>query len=211
MAQATLIFITGGVRSGKSTFAEQLATKEASRLHGGQLHYIACGQPVDGEMAARIHRHQCERQNNLIPWRTWECATHIQQLANQFTKNDIVLLDCLTTLLSNELFEMKDNWQHIKIQNKLKNRLLFDIGKLANHAGMIIIVSNELLNEPIMSGTFTAMYAKLLGQLHQAIVQVADQAFVVEMGIPILMKGATRNEGESFDRCNDPRNGVERW
>ena len=53
----------------------------------------------------------------------------------------------------------------------------------------LIIVSNEVLNEPIGDNVFVIRYRRLLGKLHQAIVEGAHQAFLVEAGLPILMKG----------------------
>lgn len=191
MAHAKLIFITGGVRSGKSTFAERLATNYAERLIDGKLHYIACGQRVDPEMEARISHHQETRAANRIPWKTWECAIELKQLVHQFTKDDIILIDCLTTLLGNEMFvlDKAGTWQNKQIQNNLKQSILDSIKELRKRVSVIIIVSNEVLSEPMSSNSFTFTYAKLLGQLHQAIVHTADKAYVVESGILFMMKG----------------------
>ena len=66
----------------------------------------------------------------------------------------------------------------------------------------MIIVSNEVFYESIQQNELVLIYSKLLGKLHQYIVSNSKQAFLVETGIPILMKGRC-NEG-----CNDPRDSL---
>ncbi|MBA4536853.1 bifunctional adenosylcobinamide kinase/adenosylcobinamide-phosphate guanylyltransferase [Bacillus aquiflavi] len=194
MAQAKLIFITGGVRSGKSSFAESLATSYAEKT-SGRLHYIACGQAADHEMEERIRRHQLVRQNSPIPWKTWECFLNLGTLASHFTKRDVVLLDCVTTLLDNELFSHYETgeWQSKKFQNHVEQSIVANIAQLKNNSIVTVVVSNELLNEPIHEET-SLTYGRLLGSIHQQIVKMADEAFLVEAGIHVLMKGERLNE-----------------
>ena len=100
----SLIFITGGVRSGKSSFAEKLAVKIAYRRTGGGLNYIATGVPFDTEMKERIKQHQQDRKTAKYQWKTVEQSINIGAIADRFNNRDILLLDCVTTLLNNELF-----------------------------------------------------------------------------------------------------------
>jgi adenosylcobinamide kinase / adenosylcobinamide-phosphate guanylyltransferase len=181
---AQLIFITGGVRSGKSRFAEKRAA--SLRPTSGSLHYLACGQPSDHEMKSRIARHQHDRASANVPWETVECATDIGSVAPSLNENDVVLLDCVTTLLSNELFQNED-WRDEAFQQQTKQKIQNDIEKLNERSEALIIVSNELGYEPL-SG-LVDVYARQLGELHQWIVSKADEAYVVENGIPQLMKG----------------------
>ncbi|WP_273831862.1 bifunctional adenosylcobinamide kinase/adenosylcobinamide-phosphate guanylyltransferase [Guptibacillus sedimenti] len=181
---AQLIFITGGVRSGKSRFAEKRAA--SLRPTSGTLHYLACGQPSDDEMQKRIARHQHDRASANVPWETVECATDIGSVASSLNENAVVLLDCVTTLLSNELFQ-KENWQDELFQQQTKQKIQHDIEKLNERSEALIIVSNELGYEPL-SG-LVDVYARQLGELHQWIVSKADEAYVVENGIPQRMKG----------------------
>lgn len=186
MAEASLVFISGGVRSGKSTFAEQLANTHAKRRHG-KLHYIACGQHTDGEMSARIKRHQETREANSIPWRTWEQPVNLLGIADQFTKQDIVLIDCITTLLSNELFA--DDDYKMSYPKDRQQAILQGVKRIQKNSFLTIVVSNEVFHEPVGTEPLTIIYTKMLGQLHQKLVATATHAFVVEAGIPIVMKG----------------------
>ncbi|MFH7818083.1 bifunctional adenosylcobinamide kinase/adenosylcobinamide-phosphate guanylyltransferase [Neobacillus thermocopriae] len=185
-ASSSLIFITGGVRSGKSSFAEQLAIEFADKT-GGNLTYIATGVPSDQEMKLRIEKHQRDRQAKGFNWRTLEQPVNMGDLASKISENDIILLDCVTTLLNNELFM---NWNgdedHLAA---VKERIQTGIMELRNRAQAVIVVSNEVLHEPIFHDHFIMTYGKLLGQIHQFLVSLADQAYLVEAGIPIMMKG----------------------
>ena len=191
MAQnSSIIFITGGVRSGKSSFAERIAEASWKRTESGQLHYIASMQPSDKEMRKRILIHQEDRLKSGLQWKTWERPTAIGDLAEQFRSGDVVLFDCLTTWLNNELFYQEDGWQDGAFINQLFEKMWSHIIEISQSVKTFVIVSNEVLNEPIQQNhdlVFT--YRCLLGNLHQRIVREAEEAYLVEAGIPITMKG----------------------
>ena len=181
METGELIFITGGVRSGKSSFAEVYATLCAQL--NGNLQYIATSTATDGEMAQRIKSHQKQREQSGEAWNTWECPVDLHTIAPYFNQSDIVLLDCLTVLLSNEFF--RDDESN---QTDIYNKILTGIDAILKQVQTLIIVSNEVLNEPLSSESLTQSYASLLGRLHQHIVQRSSKTYLVEAGIPILMK-----------------------
>jgi adenosylcobinamide kinase/adenosylcobinamide-phosphate guanylyltransferase len=190
MAQhSSIIFITGGVRSGKSQFAEELAAKIWQQEESGGLHYIASMQASDKEMTKRIIRHQEDRRQSGLEWQTWEKPMSIGELAPSFHSNDVVLFDCLTTWLNNELFFSSDGWQDKEFLEGLPAKMLAGIAAIANRVRALIIVSNEVLHEPIGDNELILTYSKLLGKLHQSIVKDCREAYLVEMGIPVQMKG----------------------
>ncbi|WP_221564976.1 bifunctional adenosylcobinamide kinase/adenosylcobinamide-phosphate guanylyltransferase [Alkalihalobacillus sp. TS-13] len=178
-----MIFITGGVRSGKSSFAEKMAMEKAISK-GRNLHYIATGLPSDTEMKLRIEKHKQQRHQCNQNWNTWEHPRNIGLLAENFTNKDILLLDCLTTLLNNELFS-----DETAQNNRMIGSILSGIERLRKNCDSLIIVSNEILNETLQANDLVLSYKKMLGHLHQEIVKYSDQAFLVESGVPILMKG----------------------
>lgn len=186
---SSILFITGGVRSGKSRFAEETAAHIWKASQNSGLHYIASMQPSDMEMEKRIFRHQEDRINSGLDWQTWEKPSKILELAPHFTKRDIVLLDCLTTWLNNVLFFQEDAWQDQAFQEGLLEEMWIEIQCLSKVIGTFIIVSNEVLHEPVGSNELVYTYRKILGRLHQRIVENARGAFLVEAGIPTLMKG----------------------
>lgn len=193
---ARIIFISGGVRSGKSQLAEELAIKRA-QWYGKQLHYVATGERSDKEMLERITHHQQSRQKSGQHWKTWEQPREIHQLASNFSANDIILLDCITTLLNNEFF-YDNRWSNQAYQLQLGEKLLKDIKELASAANTLILVSNEILHDVMSEEPLVRVYGKLLGTLHQRIVEVADEAYLVESGCLIRMKG-----GDGHERHND--------
>jgi adenosylcobinamide kinase/adenosylcobinamide-phosphate guanylyltransferase len=190
MAGASFIFITGGVRSGKSSFAERKAIAIANES-GGQLTYLATGVPSDPEMRERIQKHQLDREKGMQRWKTIEQSVHIGKLAEEMNEHDIVLLDCVTTLLNNELFSSERAWD-VPFLNEVKENIITGISAIKNRAGTVIVVSNEVLFESLWGSDLVLKYGRLLGQIHQDLVREADQAFLVEAGIPIVMKGLIR-------------------
>ncbi|WP_160723304.1 bifunctional adenosylcobinamide kinase/adenosylcobinamide-phosphate guanylyltransferase [Bacillus sp. USDA818B3_A] len=179
---ASLIFITGGVRSGKSRFAERMAEIIAARS-GRNLYYIATGVPFDSEMRERIKKHQQDRENQKVHWNTIEQSISIGNLADQVHDRDILLLDCVTTLLNNELYSSRDISEQV-----VYDKMITGILALKRQAGTLIVVSNEVLNEPIVDNVLVQSYKRLLGSIHQRLVESSDQAYLVEAGIPIAMK-----------------------
>ncbi|WHX42698.1 bifunctional adenosylcobinamide kinase/adenosylcobinamide-phosphate guanylyltransferase [Mesobacillus sp. AQ2] len=186
--QSSLIFISGGVRSGKSRFAEVLAGRMETE-YSGQLHYVAAGQPGDVEMRERIMRHQQDRELSGLKWRTWEIPRNLSPLSTLLTKNDIVLLDCLTTLLNNEFFHEDGQWEKADFPKMIVTKVMNELRQVAQQARTFIVVSNEVLGEAIGDGRLVFTYAQVLGQIHQALIKEADYAYLVEAGLPILMKG----------------------
>ncbi|MBN8203809.1 bifunctional adenosylcobinamide kinase/adenosylcobinamide-phosphate guanylyltransferase [Bacillus sp. NTK034] len=188
MAGGSLIFISGGVRSGKSSFAERTAAGLAMKSEG-KLHYIAAGKAYDPEMEARIQRHQDDREKSGLSWTTWEKPSALEEISGNFNNQDIVLFDCLTTLLNNELFRAEDDWRNREFQESLSFDILRAITEIRKNCRYLIVVSNEVLNEPIGKNELVITYSKILGTLHRNIVGMADEAYLVEAGIPIQMKG----------------------
>jgi adenosylcobinamide kinase / adenosylcobinamide-phosphate guanylyltransferase len=200
MEESGLIFVTGSARSGKSSFAERLTCKIAHD-YGGDLHYIATCRPSDAEMRNRIDRHKKERKESAAQWKTWECPTDIKGLVPLFKNGDIILLDCLTILLTNELFLDEHSWKHHDFQEKVMESILTGIEAIEQKVQAFVIVSNDVLNENIIDRSLVQTYGRLLGCLHQQIVKKAKKAFLVESGIPVLMKGGRLDE-RAYDTWN---------
>lgn len=187
MAKApSLIFITGGVRSGKSSFAEKIAVKIAAP-NQGKLNYIATGVPFDSEMRERIKKHQHDREKGKEHWITIEQSKSLCELEGRFHLKDVVLLDCVTTLLNNELYLANQLWDSDFLAS-VQEKVITGIMTIKEQAGTMIVVSNEVLNEPVLANELVINYKKLLGHIHQRLVMEAEKAYLVEAGTPILMK-----------------------
>lgn len=193
-----MIFITGGVRSGKSSFAEMSAIYHAKQEK--PLCYVATCAHHDGEMAERIGRHQADRHTSGYRWRTWEQPRNLHELVKQMKKKEVILLDCLTNLVSNELFagweENEDQWKNQQFRSEVFRNILDGINALEQNSDTIIIVSNEVSQGLPCQDKGTYYFMEMLGKLHQKLVQQADWVYQVELGLPILRKGFDACEGQ---------------
>jgi adenosylcobinamide kinase / adenosylcobinamide-phosphate guanylyltransferase len=190
MAAASLIFITGGVRSGKSSFAEKMAL-ELAKENGGQLNYLATGVASDQEMRERIAKHQRDREAGQFHWRTIEQSKSIGGNADFFSERDIILMDCVTTLLNNELFSYNQQWDESFLAHVMET-IMTGINKIRDRANVLIVVSNEVFNESMTENNLVFSYGRILGKIHQQLVKEANQAFLVEAGLAINMKGVRK-------------------
>lgn len=171
MVRGKLIFITGGVRSGKSNFAEHYLMNEQVQRNV----YIASGVAVDREMKERIQRHQDDRESYPVDWITIEQPRHFEQVVSKIQQGDGILWDCVTTWLANELYEGQ--------MEEVEKQLYVTVNQLLEKAQVVVIVSNEVLDESISTYEFTALYQAWIGQIHQQLVAKADHAFEMEYGI----------------------------
>lgn len=180
-----IIFITGGVRSGKSAFAEHYARTLFGRHQKG-LFYIASGVPFDEEMKKRIRRHQNDRERSQLPWVTMEVADDLPQAT--FGADDIVLWDCITTWLNNVLYktEQSEN-RYVKIQQSIE-RFQQTVGRWKQDGAIVLLVSNEVLDEASSIYEEVNLYRELIGKLHQWIVAICDEAYELDYGINVRRK-----------------------
>lgn len=177
MESSMLIFVVGGARSGKSSFAEQLLTQT---YQNGHLHYIATSVRIDQEMNERILQH---RQNRGDKWNTWEQPTNIASLKKHFSADDEILLDCLTILTANELFKggLEQNAKQVF------EKLVQEIQELS-FVKRLVIVSNDIFSNGVPDDVGTYHYMKLLGALHQELANKASRTYRVTNGIAELKK-----------------------
>lgn len=181
-----LIFITGGVRSGKSAFAEQLVLKQGE-LNGGRLVYLATGVATDDEMQKRIQRHQHDRHVSEKRWHTIEAPYDIVGALASFHFRDIVLWDCVTTWLTNCFYEGFDRGQPCIEQKGCVERKIAlmkeaVMGALQKNV-MLVVVSNEVLDEPAAPFEEVVQYRKYLGELHQWFVALASEVYELDYSI----------------------------
>lgn len=185
MATAPLIFITGGVRSGKSHFAEQLTKQLCSERQ--QLVYIATGVAFDEEMARRIAHHQKLRAGD--GWETIEHPTDFSTVQQRLPAHAVVLWDCATTWLGNECYD-DAAWQSSGRLHTRIDAMKQAINDMRKAQIPLVIVSNEMLDAPIPSYEETLVYTRTLGELHQWFVQEATIAIEMEYGCKKIWKGA---------------------
>lgn len=184
-----LIFITGGVRSGKSHFAEQAAVAhfQNESYPTKRLVYIASGVATDAEMEKRILRHKEDRKAQDVSWHTIESPYQITNAFDEIVEGDIVLWDCVTTWLTNAFYEGFDTGQPCLekpgcLEEKL-SMMKAGVESLLAKKVTIFVVSNELFDEPFYKSMEVEYYRQMLGKLHQWFVSVATEAYEMNYGI----------------------------
>jgi len=184
-----LIFITGGVRSGKSHFAEQTAIQHYQAQPGTKkrLMYLASGIALDDEMEKRIDRHQADRQAQPIQWLTVDAPYAIASVFETLEDGDVVLWVCVTTWLTNAFYEGYDSGTPCLAQpGCLESKLRVvkqAIQSLQKRNVTLLVVSNELFDEPPYQNEEVELYRRTLGQFHQWFVSVAQEAYEMNYGI----------------------------
>ncbi|KXB67942.1 putative adenosylcobalamin biosynthesis protein CobU [Leptotrichia wadei] len=193
-----LIFVTGGAKSGKSKFAEEMLLK----LNNGKQKniYLATSLIFDEEMKEKIRLHKKRRKND---WFTVETYKNFENELNNFfenndkTKNNM-LVDCLTNMITNIIFENKnidwDNFEkkmYIQTLEKLNKNVENSVNKLLNVTNEfenVIIVSNELGMGLVPSYPLGRYFREIAGKMNQIVAEKADEVYFVVSGIPMKIK-----------------------
>ncbi|HEB76747.1 MAG TPA: bifunctional adenosylcobinamide kinase/adenosylcobinamide-phosphate guanylyltransferase [Nitrospirae bacterium] len=176
--QPKLVFVTGGARSGKSSFA----LNEASSMPGPKA-YIATAEPLDGEMAERIRRHREERGSG---WDTLEEPVELAALLRSVKdRYSVLLVDCLTLWLSNIYIVDRAG-----VEREIEG-LVRVLKELRGSPGCpsLYLVSNEVGMGIVPENRLARVFRDMAGRLNQEVAGVADEVYLVVSGIPLKVKG----------------------
>lgn len=176
-----IIFITGGAKNGKSSYAQDLAVKLA---RGGKRYYVATMIPVDEEDRDRIRRHIADRDG--LGFETLEQGTDILQCLNRADKNASFLLDSVTALLMNELFVPPD-WH---LDETAGERCARDLTAFAQGVENIVLVSDYIYSDAMRYDPVTEIYRKALADIDRKIAAISDVVLEMVGGNIIVHKGA---------------------
>ena len=174
------MFVLGGSRSGKSTFA----LKKTSAVSGKKA-FIATAECLDEEMRGRIEKHRQERNKD---WVTYEEPLYIAQLIEKIRgEYDVVLIDCLTLWLSNIMHAGLDEEDEVK-------KLALAIS--GNCPPLLYIVSNEVGLGIVPESPMGREYRDNLGFLNQEIARIASNVYFMVAGIPLKVKSKRQEKTE---------------
>lgn len=180
-----LRLVTGGSCSGKSAFAEKLATEEMTKHPAGTLYYVATMVPYDEECKERIRRHREVRKDKGFV--TKECHTDLSGLTAE--KEDVFLIECLSNLLANEMYEKTGRLQEkSSAHERVEEVIVTPVRKLARKCGAVIVVTNEVFSEGTAFPEETALYLQLLGKSNCLLAGAADSVTEIVCGIPVERK-----------------------
>lgn len=170
----SVTLVLGGVRSGKSRYAQQMGLRYES------VAYIATAQATDEEMSAKISRHKQDRPQH---WRTIEEPLSLDLAIQSAAKsNDFIIVDCLTVWAGNLLHAESD---HFSIEARVQALC----NQLQQMACPLVIVSNEVGSGVVPAYALGRRYRDLLGEINQRVAVVATNAIFWVAGLPLVLKG----------------------
>jgi len=175
-SKSAKILITGGVRSGKSSHAVNLALSySAPRI------FLATAEAFDQGMQERIAKHQEERNGNFLMIEEPVClAAKIQSLEVQ---PSVMVVDCLTVWINNLLYHFKEN------KNEIQKEIQDLIQAVEQNPFPIIFVTNEVGLGLIPDNALSRRYIDELGNLNQGLARLCDEVIFMVSGIPTQIKG----------------------
>lgn len=178
----SLILVTGGVRSGKSQFAEELAHE----LQGSVL-YVATGKAWDEEMRQRITLHQHRRPSD---WGLVEIQADLAEIFPRAYQYQAVLIDCLSNWISNRILPLpEEKIRNQEIHLSILTSLQQWAQAITEDERTYIVVTNEVGLGGIALTTLGRWFADLVGDANQLLAKQAEQVYVVIAGIPRRIKG----------------------
>lgn len=174
--------VTGGARSGKSRFAEDLYKDNKDVV------YIATAKVMDNEMKERIRYHQDSRP---VQWRTYEGN---YKLTKALGEEKHYLLDCITILTSNMMFDLSKDVDYIDfhLQKRIEDQIIFELESLIKIIREknfnLILVTNEVGCSIVPEHHISRVFRDIQGRVNQYIASLADEVYLVSCGIPVKIK-----------------------
>ena len=176
-----IILVLGGARSGKSSFAENIVTE----LGGKDVIYLATAKAKDDEMTDRIAQHQADRE---AEWKTIEEEKAVSSILKDLAKGSVILLDCLTLLISNLLLSGEQSTDYSKQEELIKNEISNIIEITKKRKLDLVIVSNEVGQGVVPAYKSGRIYRDLVGRANQKVAAEADEVYITYAGIPVEIK-----------------------
>ena len=180
------ILIIGGARSGKSSFAQELALKL-----GEPVLFVATATAGDEEMRHRIELHQKARP---ATWSTLEATTNIgSQVIEKIGGAQVVVVDCIT-LLVNNIFSRYSHQGELIDASLVEEEVVAEINKLVECINRVdarfIMVTNEVGMGLVPPFRTARLYRDLLGKANRILAEASDTVYLMVAGLPVPIKPA---------------------
>ncbi len=182
MSKITLV--TGGSRSGKSSFAENLLKDKDDVL------YIATAIITDEEMKDRIKKHIKSRNSK---WTTHEGFVDLHKAIEKYSIENI-MLDCVTIMTTNLMFKEEINFENISMEevdallNDIKAQFEKLILKVKETNKNLIMVTNEVGLGLVPDNKLSRIFRDIAGYVNQYIASLSDEVYLVSCGLPLKLK-----------------------
>jgi adenosylcobinamide kinase/adenosylcobinamide-phosphate guanylyltransferase len=222
--RGSLILVTGGARSGKSTYAERLAARLAES-RGGRVTYIATSEAHDEEMAQRVSAHRAARPAS---WTTVECPIEVPAAVRAAAgvpagRPPVVLLDCVTLWVTNLLFSggafggsapPEEGYNYDKDllppdeERAAAARVTAAVDGLvaavAESGVSLVAVTNEVGLGVVPEYPLARLYRDQLGWANQRLARDADGLYLLVSGHALDLKALARPQSQSIDDSPSP-------
>ena len=179
------VLLIGGARSGKSSYAEELA-----RQIGGEVLFVATAEARDEEMHRRIEVHKKSRPSN---WHTLEAPCKVGDcIIADNRKFNAIVLDCITLLVNNVLCQHMavhgEDVSEKSVEKDVKSEITAIIDCMRKSPATYILVTNEVGEGIIPLGASTRIYRDILGRANQMLASAVDEVYLMVAGIPLKIK-----------------------
>ena len=183
-----IALVVGGAKRGKSMFAQDLAKSlnesfkidlkkdldrnldrsldNSFKKKSGKLYYVATMNPYDLEDLKRIENHLREREG--YGFNTIEETIDMSKVSKLIQKNDTVLIDSVTSLVTNYMFQGKDFFKEVS------EDILSGILEIIDAADDVVIVSDYLFSDSIQYDCYTESFRKEIGIINRKLAELAD-------------------------------------
>ena len=188
-----MILVTGGCRSGKSSYAQMLAERiYTGKKESGKWLFVATCQADDAEMAERVARHQADRSSQ---WHTLEEPLHVADAINNASDirgdtapdgYDVILVDCLTLWVSNLMADGRTDTQIFEEADRL-------IAAINATSTPVILVTNEVGCGIVPSHPMSRRFRDIQGTVNQKIAAAASTVVWMVSGIPVKINDVRKN------------------
>ncbi|NOW02857.1 bifunctional adenosylcobinamide kinase/adenosylcobinamide-phosphate guanylyltransferase [Clostridium beijerinckii] len=163
--------IIGGSKSGKSEVGEKIALT----LSRNKVIYIATMNPYDKEDEDRIERHKKSREG--LNFKTLEVTRDLDSVINTINCKDTVLIDSITSLLTNEMFNANE------IIKNPSHKILSNLKQIMNNAKNVIIVSDYIFNDAIQYDEITENFKKELAIINRGLANYCENVIECSFGL----------------------------
>lgn len=200
MMNGTLTLVLGGVRSGKSRFAEELAIK----LGGDNVLFVATAENRDGEMDHRIQKHKESRPKC---WETLEQSLNVGQAIRERAKpSHALLIDCLTILVSNVLCRDPEFVLTPKSIDQIHLQLLAELDSIVQIAkeqqSHVIVVSGEVGLGIVPEHPLGRAFRDLLGWANQHLARHATATYMMIGGLAVPLNAISMTVDQVSEQLN---------
>ncbi|MGL5964805.1 MAG: bifunctional adenosylcobinamide kinase/adenosylcobinamide-phosphate guanylyltransferase [Fusobacteriaceae bacterium] len=184
-----IVYITGGARSGKSMFGEKYIEKNRGER---KKNYIATANIYDEEMKNKVEKH---REQRGLGWETIEKYKNIVKELDKNNEKKIILLDCITNLVTNFMLEdFEIDWKKITKKKLLEIEKLvleelkdiFEYIRKKDH--ILVLVSNEVGMGIVPDNPLARHFRDIAGKTNQFCANESDKAYLIVSGFEVKLK-----------------------